>query len=482
MQNNLSTSNFSLYVKRTIIILMILGLTLIIFNKYIDLVKYPRDSLCDFYKFIERDTVDILCIGSSHVYCSINPVQMYDDYGIAAYDLSAGGQAIWCSYYYILEALKRQKPQIVLLDVFTMSIENDSYFDHDRVQSNLLNMKPSYNKWEALRTAQIDRGGLNIFWGFPVIHSRYKQLDREDYNLKDNSKFFLGYSYTTRIVPYKTEEISNVSEVTEITPISNKAETYLRKCIELCKRQGIEIILVNAPMPTTSEEAQKKYNYIKQIADEYGVPFLNGVCYDEEMGLDWGMDSMGNDGHLNYKGATKYTKWLCDYLELNYNLPDRRGDGHYARWKHESDKFEAALRRDSFRRMKDITEFLDNLLSEDLYYVLSLNGKYNTEDGKVVLDALAAHGVDIKKNGTYVMKGKTKLFYLDEEAKHGYWKYFDDSVLYVYGQDSNHVILWNKVDNATVKNGVNIFIYDELLDEVVRKFGYDAEQGYEWVE
>ena len=69
-------------------------------------------------------------------------------------------------------------------------------------------------------------------------------MDREDYNLKDNSKFFLGYSYTTRIVPYKTEEISNVSEVTEITPISNKAETYLRKCIELCKRQGIEIFVL----------------------------------------------------------------------------------------------------------------------------------------------------------------------------------------------------------------------------------------------
>ena len=52
-----------------------------------------------------------------------------------------------------------QKTKILLFYFFTISIDNDSYFDHDRVQSNLLNMKPSYNKWEALRTAQIDRGG-----------------------------------------------------------------------------------------------------------------------------------------------------------------------------------------------------------------------------------------------------------------------------------------------------------------------------------
>ena len=482
MQSNLSISNFSVIVKRMISFSLLFGVIVYIFSGFFRIVQYPRDSLYDFYNYMNQDTIDVLCVGSSHVYCSINPVQMYDDYGIAAYDLAAGGQAIWCSYYYILEALKNQKPRVVILDVFTVRVEDDYYFDYKNVQTNLLNMKPSYSKWKALQAAEIDRGGVELLLGFPITHSRYKQLRSSSFNLEDNYISYLGYSYQPKIVPYEVEEIRDVRGVTEITPITRKAEEYLRKSIELCQEQGVSIILVNAPMPTTPEEAQMKYNYVQQIADEYEIPFLNGVCYDEEMGLDWGMDSMGNDGHLNYKGATKYTKWLCDYLESNYELPDRRDDSRYARWKYESDKFKAVLRRDSFKRMKDIMEFLDNLQSEDLYYVLSLNGKYNTEDGKVVLDALAAHGVDIKKNGTYVMKGKTKLFYLDEEAKHGYWKYFDDSVLYVYGQDSNHVILWNKVDNATVKNGVNIFIYDELLDEVVRKFGYDAEQGYEWVE
>ena len=77
----------------------------------------------------------------------------------------------------------------------------------------------------------------------------------------------MGYSYQAKIVPYGEGEVRDVRGVKESVAISGKAEEYLRKCIELCQKEGINIILVNSPMPTTPDEAQKKYNYVQQILD-----------------------------------------------------------------------------------------------------------------------------------------------------------------------------------------------------------------------
>lgn len=198
---------YSKYLKRIVSAVILFGMVILIFGRYAEIARYPRTGLYDFYNKIEKDTVDVLCVGSSHVYCSINPVQMYDDYGIAAYDLSAGSQAIWYSYYFILEALKTQKPDVVILDVYTV-IEPDGYFDK-KIEGNLLNMKPSYTKYEALRAADAD-DIASILFEFPITHSRYKQLQKEDYSIRKNNGFFLGYLYETRIVPYSKEQITDV--------------------------------------------------------------------------------------------------------------------------------------------------------------------------------------------------------------------------------------------------------------------------------
>lgn len=196
-----------MWLKRIISFMLLLGLTLNVLFRYLELVQYPKASLYYYYKYIERETVDVFCIGSSHVYCSINPVQMYDDYGIAAYDLAAGSQAIWHSYYYIKEMLKTQKPSIVILDVYTLICQDD-YFD-SKVEMNLLNMHPSYNKWEALKMSDSE-DNFDIFWEFPIVHSRYRDLNKESFNLNKNNSYFLGYSYQTRIVPYSMDEIVDI--------------------------------------------------------------------------------------------------------------------------------------------------------------------------------------------------------------------------------------------------------------------------------
>ena len=64
----------------------------------------------------EKDTLDVIFLGSSHAYLGIQPMQLWEEYGIASYNLCSAEQPFWVSYYTIKEALKTQHPKVILLD------------------------------------------------------------------------------------------------------------------------------------------------------------------------------------------------------------------------------------------------------------------------------------------------------------------------------------------------------------------------------
>ena len=482
MLSNSFISNFKIILKRIFLFIMLALCFIFIFYRYTKITQYPRDDFFDFYRNIDKGTVDVLCVGSSHVYNGINPVQMWDDYGIAAYDLACGSQSVWFSYYYIKEALKTQHPEIVILDVYTLR-NADDYFD-TKIQANLVNLPLSYNKWEALEVAGADNK-VELFFQFPIFHSRYDSLSRYDFDLDLNGNLkFLGYRYTEDIVPYEEEKIMDVRGVEECEPISKKAEEYLRKSIELCQESDIDIILTNTPWPDITEIEQKKYNYVQTIADEYSVTFLNGCLFNEEIGMDYMTDSMGDGGHLNHAGVTKYTSWLTDKIQEKHTLPDRRTDVRWAEWQRQSDKLKAVMRRNEIGQINELEEYLNCIENENsIYYVVALNENDHGDgvSGNEILDTLEDRGIDTEQNGVFVMNGNSPLFKSDGCGGYNWWYYFGDSVLNVYERDGSPVICLDKWECGLVSQGINIIVYDELLDEMIGRIGFDAERGYEVV-
>lgn len=476
MQNNLFTSNFKVIVKRSIAIILLTLVAGGILCRYFRLTVYPRDSIYVLNNHMEENTIDVLCVGSSHIYCTINPVQMYKDYGIAAYDLTGGRQALWYSYFYIQEAIKTQKPKIIILDVYTARLDEGD-FDANVLQSNLLSMKPSINKWRALEVAEAENK-FDLFWRFPITHSRYEFLTKKDFNLNVDN-FLLGYSYYTEIVPYK--EIMDSTKVTGNEAIPEKSERYLRKCIELCKLNNINVILFNSPWPCIDEKSQKQFNYIQKIADEYKVPFLNGCLYEKIMGIDYMVDSMGNGGHLNYTGAVKCTRWLCKYLKLHYNLEDRRGNAYYNEWERQSSILDEIIVWDELTNLDDAEQYMDHLLGDqNLYYIISLNGDFFRENRKII-NVLSSKGFNVGQDGIYVMHTDKEIFYSGGNKEYNYYQYFDDSVLAVYGENGKHRMFFDNEEFSIVEDGINILVYDEILNAVVDNVAFDTDIDYNWI-
>lgn len=280
------------------------------------------------YRELPPDTVDVLMVGSSHVGMNIDNQQIFDEYGIASYDLWAGMQPLWNSYYYVKDALKHQTPDVVLVDVFlagtsadestsTVALKNIQYlpFGIDKLNAAL----DSFPTWQ---------DALEAVWGLPYYHERFDELILDDFDLQ------YGKTDLSLPAPRQVEGVVTAlnmldyRSMTDTLALTEKNEKYLRKLIALCKQKNVKLILVTAPFEASEEEA-KRFNEIERIANEEGVVFLNYLkTYDME-GIDADTDFYDR-GHFNNEGIAKYSTIIGKYLSENFDLRDcRYVEGHF---------------------------------------------------------------------------------------------------------------------------------------------------------
>ena len=100
---------------------------------------------------LDKDTIDVLYIGSSLVYSSISPVKIYENTGITGYDLSYPSQTIFDSLYFLKTTLKTQTPKLVVLETDTLFTK---YSMMSAVKGEIENNIPLikyHNRWKELK-------------------------------------------------------------------------------------------------------------------------------------------------------------------------------------------------------------------------------------------------------------------------------------------------------------------------------------------
>ncbi len=290
-------------------------------------------QLTDFYQ-LQEDHTDVLCLGSSHVYYGINTCLLYDDYGIAGYLLASPGQPVWISYYLLEEALKTQNPGLVIFDVGTLFQKEDDFGSSS--WETLISMKPSYTKWNALKA--VNRYGecldtASAFFSFPYYHMRSLSLSEQDYR---NTELIRYHGYKPEFGVISAQELAKwekkkVPDSDAAAPVTERTKEFLLKIIYLCSQNDISLVLVNSPFANLTLEKLETGNYIRLLAEEHGIPFLEGNRLTDEMQICF-QDDLLDASHLNYYGSVKYTDYLAKWLKKNYDIPDRRGDSRYQEW------------------------------------------------------------------------------------------------------------------------------------------------------
>ena len=463
----------------TCIFVLICGAWSSMGNLMKDKTMSGTSQLYNFYQ-LEKNTVDVLLVGSSHTYCSVNTCMLFDDYGISSFDLACGGQPIWISYAYLEEALKTQRPQLVVCDIFMMRREQEEITN--AALQGLMNIKMSPQKWKAIKVSRNTRvfDSLGIFLNFPYTHTRYRELTESDF-LDYSRKNFNGYmplwGVGNKVKKFNGEIIDAVS-VTENEPIAALAEEYLCKVCELCIKEDIPLLLINPPFLELTEQAQRKYNYAEVVAEKYGVPVLDGNKSLKEIGIIWTED-MYDTSHLNYQGSLKYTKWLGDYLCANYDLEDRSNDPQYRHWADESDRFyhEAVLGK-TLGQIDEAGAYLREIQkNEELVVAVTLTGKWekSEEDISRLMTELNS---DWNGENALLLDEGTVVFSADA-SEEDYREHFDygRGVFELSQESGKAMVRSNAGEYESAKNGINFVVYDKTVEAVIDSACFNIEKG-----
>ena len=286
-----------------------------------------------------KDSIDVMFFGSSHMYCSINPLELFHRSGVASYVYSVQQQPIWASYYYIIEALKYQSPKLVVLEMYTANY-TEEYTSEEVNFSSTDEIGLSKNKIDLIQAMVPKEERKNHYIEFLKYHTRWKELTQDDFNL--NYKKLTDPNRGYVLLESSQPIVLNDEEVTAAADIFEKNIEYLDKIISLSKEKGFDLLFLGSPYQMDMDQ-KKVFRAVDLYAQQNGIPFLDYNHYYEELKLNTETDYY-DKGHVNYKGAKKITEHFSDYLHQNYQLDDKRGWDGYQNWQEDYETYVAYIK------------------------------------------------------------------------------------------------------------------------------------------
>lgn len=438
-------------------------------------VLTPKGEIEKFYDE-PRGSIDVLVVGSSHSMSGISPMQIYEQTGLTAYNLSTWSQPVWVSYHYILEALKYQQPQVVVLDVFGAFYEKSylSGVDVDLVSDDYAClMRPSLNLLRlnlARRRAQVTEKTWDEYLNITKYHSRLNRLEWEDIAvlLRDDSSSGKGYGpmYTTEsfadFVPAETQRREELYA---------PAAEYLQKIIELSRRKGFRLVLTKVPY-ITEETDIALLNTVQDICDAQGIPFVE-LCRQKPPVIDPAQD-LADHGHVNYRGAQKVTAALCEYL-MQLELVPQHSPQAESRWQAQLVQEKDALALMDIRVTADLGEKLAKAAAHGGTAVVAvMQGEPDAQAVSALLDGTLlaeyekpfVHGACAVYDGGLLQGEQVRQWLaqrsmqLEEDAGGG---------LFIRYRDAEYL---HRMD------GVNLLLLDTRTGEVYQTVSYGEQTGY----
>lgn len=448
--------------------------------------------------------VDVVAFGASKSACSVVPLQLYEQYGISAYNISGSQQPMMASYLILEEYLRWETPKIVLLEAaefFETPAEKWYRLSFD-------GLPLSEAKWTVIKQHSENKSSESLFsYVFDIYkyHSGWNNLKEYGFSASDPAKdryLHYGYRIKTKIldIPEKYKEFQGwVDGETDRVTYTDENYEYACMFLELCQKAGIEVILYKDLVTelSTITWSLEKHNTIQDFADFYEVSFIDFNMNDVFLssGMDFSTD-FADANHLNPIGAKKVTQYLGKYLNENYDLPDHRNDPQYKDMEMANARFQRILLGEHLVLTNNMADYLDQILDldgQDYTVFFSVRNDCQrkldddlktklTELGFVPDKVFEEHGhslIGIWQNGKMIYEKSSKgtrdierdALEYKGELPDG-MKYYVKSAGYYCGNVSSIVI--DGTEYSKNGRGFNIVVYDNINGWVVDSIVFDT--------
>lgn len=309
--------------------------------------KEAQRQYKDFFEDVTD--IDVIFMGTSHMYNTIYPMDLWKDYGIASYNWGYSNCSPIESYYILRDIINVHKPKLVVFDVYGVSSYEEKY-RHDRIEQQHIQFDAiplSKNKLEGINDIFGDyENRVDFVWDYIMYHNRWDELSKKDFILESHS--LKGADPLIGIKSISSYETVEDNETAEITSIQLK---YYNKIIEFCKNEGIELLVLNVPYNASKKEIQM-CNKAIEIAKKNEC---KTISFNELYNIvDFELDLYESDGHVNVSGGKKITQYVGKFIIDNYNVLNQSNN---EKWKNDYKEYQE-YEIDSLKKQSDEKKYL----------------------------------------------------------------------------------------------------------------------------
>lgn len=466
-------------IKSSVFVLLIVLILSLLNPIFVLKLEHRRKLYQGFYKSTEAP-FDVVLLGSSHMHSGINPNVLWDKYGITSFNYGTGGQPINVTYYLLKEVLKKHTNPIVVVDLYYLGY-TETYGKSGYIRYVLDSMKTSINKVQAVINTTPKSYWITYVFPFLRFHTRWKELNQEDFYYDYERNYYTkGFAATQDMYGSDNKSNLNISEKADLPP---ESEEYLMKIIELSKQEGFKLVFINVPydssvtdaMPSWYKDSAKMFNTVSEIAGGNNIPFIDYNKKIDELGFDFKSD-MSNPDHMNIWGAEKVTALLGKYLTENYTLTDHRSDKKYAEWNNEYNYYVQEEALNTLRAAKYVEDYI-SLAQNKNYIVIALSDNYSSlNKDQALRESLRRLGLKLEEKNAedhYMAvinsnKVESEVYGASELSK---TIIFENNLTLdaTTSTTNNNMpgLVFNKKDYSNRYHGLNLVIYDKVLDVVI---------------
>lgn len=434
-----------------------------------------------FYK--EKKNIDVFFVGSSRIYYTISPMEIWDKYGIISYDRGSSGQFYKHSYLFMEEIFKLHKPKLIVFDIGTFTTQyrtNLINFILSTLPNNFTKIKFYYDFYGLSPEFYTN---INIY---SLFHTRWKELNMFDFT---DENFWKGRYSGSYVNGYRWDKLhlinqqkKNIYSTYDTIKFNNDVLIYAKKMVKLAKDNNAQILFINMPH-SIGKISYSHSRTFAEVAKENNFNFIDYNIMYNELNLDFNKD-FRDYSHINLYGSRKVMDHLIPYIIEHYNIPNRKNDPLYASWNEDYIKYARAINREEIRELKSFAEWKKLAFYDNYTVMLSANDDVLRKLPEKLKNDLKSFGLKKyntdKPNMRYAaIIDDNKVFFEEASNKPVTYKgRMKNIVNLLITSNGGAVINVSGKPRSKNKYGLNFVIYDKVNREIVDSIWIDPNKPY----